>query len=155
MSLSIAAHDVHYLQSPQFLAQRPLRRTHGRRSSASPATKRTAIFASSTFRVVQSGKFRLALPTIYTPEIDKLRSCKLPNVNPDDGIRHKEEPDYALRHLRDVDPGAKGMGCLGVQMVPVFPDASTAKNVDELSLIISAGMALEVQETGEHVYIKQ
>jgi hypothetical protein len=47
------------------------------------------------------------------------------------------------------------MGCLGVQMVPVFPNASTTKNVDELSLIISVGMAIEIQETGEHVYIKQ
>jgi hypothetical protein len=85
---------------------------------------------------------------------NQFHSCKLPNVNPDDGIRHKEEPDYALRHYRNVDEGAPKSGCLGVQMVPIFPNAEGV-DADDLSLIISVGMTIEVQEKGEHVYIPQ
>ena len=73
-------------------------------------------------------------------------------MNPDDGVRHNHEPDYALRKYRNVDEGAPKSGCLGVQMVPIFSDADTA---DELSSVISVGMAIEVQEKGKHVYIPQ
>ncbi|KAH8173027.1 MOSC domain-containing protein [Sarocladium implicatum] len=78
--------------------------------------------------------------------------CKMPNVNPEDGKRHRAEPDYALRKYRDVDEGAPKNGCLGVQMVPIYPDA---KNAKELSFIISVGMSITVEGKGEHVYIPQ
>jgi hypothetical protein len=76
----------------------------------------------------------------------------MPNVNPDDGQRHRAEPDYALRKYRDVDEGAPKNGCLGVQMVPIYPDTD---NMADLSFFISVGMPIEVQEKGEHVYIPQ
>lgn len=44
--------------------------------------------------------------------------CKLPNVDPDTGERHKGEPDKILRAEREIDKGAPGTGCLGMQMVP-------------------------------------
>lgn len=88
------------------------------------------------------------------PCADPWTSCKLPNVNPDGGVRHKAEPDHALRHHRNVDLGAPKHGCLGVQMVPIFPNAEGA-DVNELSLIIAVGMSIEVLERGEHVYIPQ
>ncbi|EFR04559.1 hypothetical protein MGYG_07564 [Nannizzia gypsea CBS 118893] len=43
--------------------------------------------------------------------------CKLPNVDPDTGIRHGVEPDKTLRGTRVIDAGAKG-GCLGMMLVP-------------------------------------
>ena len=44
--------------------------------------------------------------------------CRLPNVDPDTGIRHAVEPDKTLRTTRAIDPGAPGGGCLGMMMVP-------------------------------------
>ena len=44
--------------------------------------------------------------------------CRLPNVDPDTGIRHAVEPDKTLRATRAIDPGAPGGGCLGMMMVP-------------------------------------
>lgn len=77
--------------------------------------------------------------------------CKLPNVDPDTGIRHKAEPDRALRKFRDVDEGAPKMGCLGMQMVPEFLDATTP---DELSSYIEVGMDIDVLLKGQHKYIR-
>lgn len=107
--------------------------------------------AISTFPVEPCGKCS-CVTRRAPPRTDKRDSCKLPNVNPDDGIRHKAEPDHALRKYRDVDKGAPKFGCLGVQMVPIFPDAEQA---DELTSVISVGMAVTVQEKGEHEYIPQ
>ncbi|KAK3294838.1 uncharacterized protein B0H64DRAFT_443870 [Chaetomium fimeti] len=47
--------------------------------------------------------------------------CKLPNVNQETGFRHPVQPDKALRKFREVDEGAKHMGCLGMQVTPLFP----------------------------------
>ena len=77
----------------------------------------------------------------------------MPNVNQDNGIRHKAEPDRALRKYRDVDEGAPKMGCLGVQMCPIFPRASGTAM--ELSSLVSVGMSIDVLERGPHVYIDQ
>ncbi|CAM1511442.1 Fc.00g089550.m01.CDS01 [Cosmosporella sp. VM-42] len=77
--------------------------------------------------------------------------CKLPNVDPDTGIRHKVEPDRALRKYRDVDEGAPKMGCLGMQMCPKFPSASTSY---ELESYIEVGMRIDVLQRGQHKYIK-
>lgn len=82
---------------------------------------------------------------------DRFR-CKLPNVDPQTGIRHKVEPDRALRKFRDVDEGAPKMGCMGMQLCPVFPNA---KSGDEPDAYIEVGMSIDVVKRGSHLYIKQ
>lgn len=81
-----------------------------------------------------------------------LYSCKLPNVDPDTGIRHKAEPDRALRKFRDVDEGAPKMGCMGMQLCPMFPDA---KSAGMLQSYIEVGMDIDVKQRAYHVYIEQ
>lgn len=76
----------------------------------------------------------------------------MPNVDQDSGYRHPVEPDRSLRKLRDVDQGAKMMGCLGMQLTPLFdkPDSP-----EELESWVQVGETVEVMERGEHLYIKQ
>ncbi|KAI5463348.1 hypothetical protein BGZ63DRAFT_381192 [Mariannaea sp. PMI_226] len=67
--------------------------------------------------------------------------CKLPNVDPNTGIRHKVEPDRALRKFRNVDEEAPKSGCLGVQLCPVFPPNTGS---DEIVSYIEVGMEIEI-----------
>ncbi|PYH96576.1 hypothetical protein BO71DRAFT_439518 [Aspergillus ellipticus CBS 707.79] len=68
--------------------------------------------------------------------------CQLPNVDPDTGSRHRNEPERTLRGYRCIDPGDKG-SCLGMQLVP---------GVREFTLRVND--PISVLETGEHFYIK-
>lgn len=79
-------------------------------------------------------------------------SCKLPNVDPETGIRHKVEPDRVLRKFREVDEGAPKMGCLGMQLCPMLPGAN---NSDERDTYIEVGMSINVVKRGSHVYVKR
>ncbi|KAK3318481.1 putative molybdenum ion binding protein [Apodospora peruviana] len=78
--------------------------------------------------------------------------CKLPNVNPDNGYRHPVEPDKSLRKFREVDEGAKGKGCLGMQLTPLFDKVKTA---DDMESWVEVGMSVEVLGKGSHTYIVQ
>ncbi|KAH9908791.1 hypothetical protein F4778DRAFT_364814 [Xylariomycetidae sp. FL2044] len=78
--------------------------------------------------------------------------CKLPNVDPTNGIRHPVEPDKSLRANRAVDPGAPRMGCLGMQMTPLFDGDDDDEACQGW---VAVGMKVEVEQRGEHVYIKQ
>ncbi|KAL4790703.1 hypothetical protein BDV19DRAFT_371959 [Aspergillus venezuelensis] len=69
--------------------------------------------------------------------------CKLPNVDPDTGTRHRNEPDRALKSYRRIDKGDLTNACLGMQGVP-----------DSLKGRIEVGDGIEVLERGEHCYIK-
>ena len=69
--------------------------------------------------------------------------CRLPNIEPSSGVRHKAEPDRTLKRTRDVDAGAPGMGCLGVNMVPARQEG-----------VIRVGDAITVLERGDIVYEK-
>lgn len=69
--------------------------------------------------------------------------CKLPDVDPDTGIRDKSEPYASLSRTRKVDKGACPHPCLGMQMIPLFQRG-----------IIRVGDVVEVLETGEHCYEK-
>ncbi|TQV98733.1 hypothetical protein V2A60_007561 [Cordyceps javanica] len=73
--------------------------------------------------------------------------CKLPNVDPATGIRHKVEPDYALRHYREIDTGAPKKGCMGMQMCPLF---STDGGQRHLQSTIRVGMEIAVLQRGTH-----
>ncbi|KAM5378733.1 hypothetical protein ACJZ2D_004369 [Fusarium nematophilum] len=79
--------------------------------------------------------------------------CKLPNVDPDTGIRHKAEPDRALRKFRDVDEGAPKMGCMGMQLCPMFPGGTNEP--EELHSYVEVGMTIDVLKRAHHVYICQ
>ncbi|KAI0432552.1 hypothetical protein F5Y09DRAFT_339611 [Xylaria sp. FL1042] len=95
--------------------------------------------------------------------------CKMPNVDPFTGDRHPREPDRSLRALRDVDKGAPLNGCLGMQLTPLFevdenPNSHSAAGSgllgdddpdDGRSAWVAVGMTVEVEERGEHLYIKQ
>ncbi|KAE8330092.1 hypothetical protein BDV39DRAFT_202285 [Aspergillus sergii] len=69
--------------------------------------------------------------------------CKLPNVDPDTGVRHPVEPDRALKRWRRIDRGDLTNAALGMQVVPA---------VREFRVCVGDG--IEVLETGEHCYIK-
>ncbi|KAI0388768.1 hypothetical protein F5Y17DRAFT_451656 [Xylariaceae sp. FL0594] len=109
--------------------------------------------------------------------------CKMPNVHPVTGERHAREPDRSLRALRAVDAGAPNMGCLGMQLTPLFfedddhdhdrgrsgsANEEKVKNAarsglrgddddgdDDPYTWIAVGMEVDVEERGEHLYIKQ
>ncbi|KAI1505299.1 MOSC domain-containing protein [Biscogniauxia marginata] len=78
--------------------------------------------------------------------------CKMPNVDPVNGFRHPSEPDKSLRTHRAVDEGAPRLGCLGMQLTPLF-DPNLGE--DDRQSWIAVGMTVEVEERGQHVYIKQ
>ncbi|KAE8359761.1 hypothetical protein BDV27DRAFT_162331 [Aspergillus caelatus] len=69
--------------------------------------------------------------------------CKLPNVDPDTGVRHPAEPDRTLKRWRRIDRGDLTNAALGMQAVPA---------VREFRVCVGDG--IEVLETGEHCYIK-
>ncbi|GKT59265.1 mosc domain-containing protein [Colletotrichum tofieldiae] len=100
-------------------------------------------FTQGTSKVITPTKFQVSCRTVR---------CKMPNVDPFTGVRHRVEPDRSLRKLRDVDEGAPLMGCLGMQMVPLFEGTG---RVEYMQAWLEVGMAVDVLERGEHVYIKQ
>lgn len=69
--------------------------------------------------------------------------CKLPNVDPDSGVRHGAEPEATLKGYRRIDEGAPGYACLGMQLVPAVE-----------AFEVSVGDEVSVLEVGEHRYIK-
>jgi hypothetical protein len=75
----------------------------------------------------------------------------MPNVDQDSGARHATEPDRSLRKFREIDSGAKGMGCLGMQLCPLFDRTDSP---EDLQTRIQVGMGIEVLVRGEHMYIK-
>jgi hypothetical protein len=75
-------------------------------------------------------------------------------VDPETGRRHAAEPDRSLRKYREVDPGAPHLGCMGMQMTPLFPGATETTATEHLESWVEVGMPVEVLERGEHVYIK-
>ncbi|KAK3906292.1 molybdenum cofactor sulfurase [Staphylotrichum tortipilum] len=77
--------------------------------------------------------------------------CKLPNVDQGTGHRHQVEPDRSLRKHREVDEGAKHMGCLGMQLTPLFPKTHSPEDLESW---VEVGMSVEVLERGHHVYKK-
>jgi uncharacterized protein YcbX len=70
--------------------------------------------------------------------------CKLPNIDPDTGVRHPAEPDRTLKSYRRIDPGDYSNAALGMQLVPGLL----------VEFTLRVGDAVEVLETGEHFYIK-
>ncbi|KAG5981114.1 hypothetical protein E4U55_003302 [Claviceps digitariae] len=86
----------------------------------------------------------------YQPVVDFHDA--MPNVDPATGVRHSVEPDRSLRKYRDIDDGAPRMGCLGMQLCPMFPGASTAA---QLESYVEVGMRVEVLKRGLHKYLKQ
>lgn len=78
--------------------------------------------------------------------------CRLPNVDPDTGVRHDSQPDKSLRTFRNVDEGAPKSGCLGMQLTPLFGDAKVGAGMENL---IEVGMPVQILEQGEHLYIPQ
>lgn len=73
--------------------------------------------------------------------------CKLPNVDPATGIRHKVEPDNSLRKYREIDGGAPGKGCFGMQLCPIF---SSTDKPEDMELSLEVGMEIKVLERGQH-----
>ncbi|CCC06848.1 hypothetical protein SMACR_00875 [Sordaria macrospora] len=86
--------------------------------------------------------------------------CKMPNVDQDTGFRHPSEPDRSLRKYRDVDPGIKGVGCLGMQLTPLFNDPTAehagSPNADDIVMDnwVEVGMDVEVLSRGPHRYAR-
>jgi uncharacterized protein YcbX len=71
--------------------------------------------------------------------------CRLPNVDPETGIKHDVEPDKTLKSYRCIDDGDPKNACLGLQIVPS----------KETGIVLTVGDSVEVLERGEHFYLKQ
>lgn len=69
--------------------------------------------------------------------------CGVPNVDPETGVKHRNEPYRTLVSQRNVDPGSPKYGCLGMQLVPVVAGG-----------VVRLGDEIEVLEKGEHFYIE-
>ncbi|KAK4544068.1 hypothetical protein LTR36_004566 [Oleoguttula mirabilis] len=69
--------------------------------------------------------------------------CKLPNVDPDTGVKDRNEPYTTLGKTRKIDEGAYPSPCLGMQIIPRFQVGA-----------IKVGDRVDVLETGEHCYEK-
>lgn len=76
----------------------------------------------------------------------------MPNVDPDTGFRHAVEPDKSLRKHREVDEGAPGGGCLGMQLTPLFDQTDDPEAMESW---VEVGMKVEVLQRGSHRYVKQ
>ncbi|KAL7938135.1 hypothetical protein V8C35DRAFT_142201 [Trichoderma chlorosporum] len=74
--------------------------------------------------------------------------CKLPNVDPATGIRHKVEPDNSLRKYRNIDEGAPKSGCFGMQLCPIFEKTD---DPEDLELSLEVGMGIKVLQRGHHL----
>lgn len=84
---------------------------------------------------------------VFAPRADDAANalrCKLPNVDPTTGIRHKVEPDRTLRKHREIDVGAPKKGCFGMQLCPLLEES------DNLEMALQVGMTVNVVERGEH-----
>ncbi len=79
------------------------------------------------------------------------KRCKLPNVDQDTGIRHPVKPDRSLRAHREIDDGAPNMGCLGMQLTPMFERTDRPKYME---MRLDVGMSADVLERGSHKYIR-
>ncbi|KAL6881069.1 hypothetical protein J3F83DRAFT_30581 [Trichoderma novae-zelandiae] len=77
--------------------------------------------------------------------------CKLPNVDPATGVKHKVEPDHSLRKFRNIDEGAPKSGCFGMQLCPIFPKASGPTAEEDLALFLETGMEIKVLQRGPHL----
>ncbi|KAK0308960.1 hypothetical protein LTR01_004840 [Friedmanniomyces endolithicus] len=69
--------------------------------------------------------------------------CKLPNVDPDTGVKDRNEPYTTLGKTTKVDKGAYPHPCLGMQTIPLFERG-----------MVRVGDAIQVLESGEHYYEK-
>ena len=95
-------------------------------------------------------RYPFCKPHTYTARPNMVHSCKLPNVNPLTGERHAAEPDKTLRSQRSVDEGAPKLGCLGMQLTPLFPRTSRP---EYMQTVVEVGMAVHVLERDKHHYI--
>jgi uncharacterized protein YcbX len=62
--------------------------------------------------------------------------CRLPNVDPETGIKHDVEPDKTLKSYRCIDDGDPKSACLGLQLVPS----------KETGIVLAVGDLVEVLE---------
>ena len=69
--------------------------------------------------------------------------CKLPNVDPDTGLKDVNEPFTTLSKTRQKDEGARPHPVLGLQAIPLFQQG-----------ILRVGDEIQVLERGEHFYEK-
>ena len=86
---------------------------------------------------------RIRIGTYEYHVVSRCVRCTIPNVNLETGVKHREQPYKSLVSQRQIDKGAPGLGCFGMQMVPVLQNTE-----------VRVGDAIEVLETGEHLYIK-
>lgn len=73
-------------------------------------------------------------------------------MDPATGVRHRLEPDHALRKYREIDPGAPKAGCLGMQLCPVFERSDVPEH---LQSVLEVGMQVDVLRRGAHLYMGQ
>ena len=91
----------------------------------------------------EDGWKRMAIGGVEIHAACRTVRCRLPNVDPDSGERHKAEPDRTLKAYRRIDDGDRTNACLGMQLVPA---------IEEFRLCV--GDEVVVLERGEHRYIK-
>lgn len=129
--------SVHALSALMPAGKTPLPKLSAQRFRANIILSGTPAFAEDTWRRIMIGEHEYDVSC-------RTARCKLPNVDQETGERHASEPDRTLRSERAVDAGAKGTGCLGMQVVPIGRRGS-----------VRVGERVRVLKYGEHEYIKQ
>ena len=108
-----------------------------RRFRANIVTSGPTAYDEDDWKVVRIGE------QIYYCACHTVR-CKMPNVDPITGVRHRFEPDRTLHTFRRIDAGDSTNPCLGMQLVPAAQYS-----------VIRVGDDIRVLQRGEHLYIKQ
>jgi uncharacterized protein YcbX len=82
--------------------------------------------------------------------------CRLPNVDPDRGVRHATEPDRTLRSFRCIDRGVETKAALGLMLVSAVqgPADGDGDEVGKPRMEVRVGDGVEVVERGELVAVK-
>ena len=92
-------------------------------------------FAEDTWKLIRIGAAKYHVSS-------RTARCNLPNVDPQTGIRDRNEPRRVMDNHRKVDKGCPKDPCLGMQVTPMQRHGE-----------INVGDKIEVLETGEHFYL--
>ncbi|KAE8144450.1 MOSC-domain-containing protein [Aspergillus avenaceus] len=108
--------------------------------------KGTAPWSEDSWKLVRINPVDLDCSTLRPVTVDILSRCtrcQVPNVNPDTGDQHRNQPWDTLMSYRRIDEGMKWKPCFGMMGAPREEG------------VVEVGMRLDVlEETSQHRYVK-
>ncbi|PHH73059.1 hypothetical protein CDD82_5670 [Ophiocordyceps australis] len=139
--------SVHHLQS-KIQTDKSLQHLDVRRFRANIILSGAEAYDEDDWKLVQFGFKDHGGKNMFHVACRTTR-CKLPNVDQATGTRHGSEPDRALRKFRNIDDGAPKMGCLGMQLCPIFAQ-DQQQSPDRAQAFLQVGMEVNVLQRGPH-----